>query len=232
LLFWIGVFVAVGLVSYYLSRLQPFPEIGGRFSATALILALLLWISSTSPRTTSGEFPAIIALSVGGIAVIVGVRSMGITKRDVILAPLGGLLFCVGGISLLVDRWDDAGQIEQVGSFLLSSLLVVLELYLAFRGLVIGVPGITWSKSGLRQIKRGLIQGPNGAISHFERSWDMEDEWINAMSHAALVLIHRKLGDKEEVDRQLIELERAGGWDSIDASWSEAIEGALSELSL
>ena len=108
----------------------------------------------------------------------------------------------------------------------------MLELYLAFKGLVIGVPGITWSKSGLRQIHRGLILGPNGAIAHFERSWDMEDPWINSMSHAALVLIHRKLGNTDEESAHLLELEREGGWDSVDLSWTRAIESALSKLNL
>lgn len=157
---------------------------------------------------------------------------MGVTKQDVILAPLGGLLFCVGGISLLVGRWEDSGQAEQIGSFILSSTLVMLEIYLVFRGLVIGVPGITWSKSGLRQIHRGLIHGPNGAISHFERSWDMEDPWINSMSHAALVLIHRELGNSDDEKSHLRELEKEGGWDSVDSSWTEAIESALSKLAL
>jgi hypothetical protein len=108
----------------------------------------------------------------------------------------------------------------------------MLEIYLVFRGLVIGVPGITWSKSGLRQIHRGLIHGPNGAISHFERSWDMEDPWINSMSHAALVLIHRELGNSDDEKSHLRELEKEGGWDSVDSSWTEAIESSLSKLAL
>ena len=232
MLFWIGLFAAVGCVSYYLSRVQPFPEIGGRFAAIVLVLAIILWISNTSPRSASEQFPAVLSVSVGGLAVIWGVRSMGIEKRDVILAPLGGVLFCIGGISLLADRWEGAGQPEQIGSFVLASILVMLELYLAFKGLVIGVPGITWSKSGLRQIHRGLILGPNGAIAHFERSWDMEDPWINSMSHAALVLIHRKLGNTDEEGEHLLELERGGGWDSVDLSWTRAIESALSKLNL
>ncbi len=163
---------------------------------------------------------------------VLGVWNMGVTKEDVILAPLGGVLFCVGGISLLAGRWEEAGQTEQIGSFILASTLVMLEIYLVFRGLVVGVPGITWSKSGLRQIHRGLIHGPNGAISHFERSWDMEEPWINSMSHAALVLIHGKHGNTDEEKLHLRELEKEGGWGSVDSSWAEAIEAALSKLAL
>ena len=232
MLFWVGLFLGVGCVTYYLSRLQPFPEIGGRFAGLVLVFALILWISSTSPRQGSDQFPAALSVVVGGAAVVLGVRNMGVTKQDVILAPLAGVLFCVGGISLLVGRWEDSGQAEQIGSFILASTIVMLEIYLVFRGLVIGVPGITWSKSGLRQIHRGLIHGPNGAISHFERSWDMEDPWINSMSHAALVLIHRELGNSDDEKAHLRELEKEGGWDSVDSSWTEAIESALSKLSL
>ena len=145
MLFWVGLFLGVGCVTYYLSRLQPFPEIGGRFAGRVLVFALILWISSTSPRQGSDQFPAVLSVVVGGAAVVLGVRNMGVTKQDVILAPLAGVLFCVGGISLLVGRWEDSGQAEQIGSFILASTIVMLEIYLVFRGLVIGVPGITWS---------------------------------------------------------------------------------------
>jgi len=220
---------SVGCIGIYLSRLQPFPEIGLRFAFIVLILALFLWIAHNSPRSGSGQFPGLLTALVGGIAVIIGVRSMAFSNHDVILAPLGGILFSIGVISLLVDYWNSANQLQQIISFIMASVVVLLEIYLVFRGLVVGVPGIAWSKSGLRQIRRGLIEGPNGAISHFERSWDMEGPWINSMSHAALVLIHRKLGDVEEENSHMIELEKMGGWESVDSSWVEAIEGALNE---
>ena len=229
MLFWICLFLLMGFVSYYLSGLQPFPEICRRFAAISLSVALLLWISETSPRQGAEEFPAVFSVVLGGLTVVWGFRKMIVTKEDVVLAPLGGILFCVGGISLLSGRWEEAGQSEQLGSFILASTMVLLEIYLAFRGLVVGVTGITWSKSGLRQIHRGLIQGPNGAISHFEKSWDMEEKWINSMSHAALILIHRELGNEEEEKSHLLKLERLGGWAAIDPSWKETIQTALSE---
>ena len=225
--FWILVFVFLAGYTYYLSRFQPFPEEGGRLSAVLSFTALILWIASTSPREAEGEFPAVISVFLGGIFVVSGIRSMSVSKTDVIVAPLAGVLFCLGGVSLLSSRWEYAGQLEQIGSFLLAGTMVSVELYLAFRGLVIGVPGIAWSKSGLRQIHRGLILGPNGAISHFERSWDMEEQWINSMSYAALALIHRKLGNSKEESEYLTELEKMGGWDSVDDSWTKAIEDGL-----
>ena len=227
MIFWIFLFVVLGTYGFYLSRLQPFPEIGGRFAGVLMLTALFLWISSTSPRQGSEDLPSVVSSVIGGVFVVTGIRNMSITKTDVIVAPLGGVLFCIGSISLLSSRWEFAGQQEQIGSFFLASTMVTLELYLAFRGLVLGVPGITWSKSGLRQIHRGLILGPNGAISHFEKSWDMEEQWINSMSYAALVLIHRNLGNVSEEKHSLDELEKLGGWESVDSSWLEAIQNGL-----
>ena len=227
MLLWIVLLCGLGGYCYYLSRLQPFPEKGNRFAMVLFTGALILWISSTSPEEVGGDLPAAISVFLGGVFVVTGIRDMSIMKTDVIVAPLAGILFCIGGISLLSSRWGVATQVEQIGSFLLASTMVTVVLYLSFRGLVIGVPGIAWSKSGLRQIHRGLILGSNGAIAHFERSWDVEDQWINSMSYAALVLIHRHLGNIEEEEQSLAEFEELGGWESVDSSWTQAVEEGL-----
>ena len=228
MLLWIVLLCGIGGYCYYLSRLQPFPEKGNRFAMILFAGALILWMSSTSPGGVGSDLPAAISVFLGGVFVVSGIRDMSLMKTDVIVAPLAGILFCVGGISLLSSRWEVATQTEQIGSFLLASTMVTVEMYLAFRGLVIGVPGIAWSKSGLRQIHRGLILGPNGAIAHFERSWDVEDQWINSMSFAALVLIHRHLGNLDDEGKNLVELEKLGGWESVYSSWIKAVEDGLS----
>ncbi len=230
MLFWIALFAGLGLTVLYYSRHQPFPEISGRFALVLLVTGGLLWLSTTAPRATGESVPAVIATIIGGAAVVIGVVQMSMLRNDVIVGPFGGVLLCMGATSLMVDRWSGMGEAEQIGSFAVASLLVMLEIYLAFRGLVVGVQGISWSKSGLRQVRRGLIHGPKGAISHFERSWDMEDPWINAMSHAALALIHRHSGDAEAEREHVVELEKAGGWESVDQSWIEAIEKALGQI--
>ena len=230
MLFWIALFASLGLTVFYYSRHQPFPEISGRFALMLLITGAILWLSTTAPRETGESVPAVVATVIGGAAVVIGVVQMSILRNDVIVAPFGGVLLCMGATSLMVDRWPGMEQTEQIGSFAVASLLVMLEIYLAFRGLVVGVQGISWSKSGLRQVRRGLIHGPKGAISHFERSWDMEDPWINAMSHAALALIHRHSGDVEAEREHVVELEKAGGWESVDQSWIEAIKEALGQI--
>ena len=230
MLFWIVLFASLGLTVFYYSRHQPFPEISSRFALVLLVTGAILWLSTTAPRETGESVPAVVATVIGGAAVVIGVVQMSILRNDVIVAPFGGVLLCMGAISLMVDRWVGMEQTEQIGSFAVASLLVMLEIYLAFRGLVVGVQGISWSKSGLRQVRRGLIHGPKGAISHFERSWDIEDPWINAMSHAALALIHRHSGDAEAEREHVVELERAGGWESVDQSWIEAIKEALGQI--
>ena len=230
MLFWIALFAGLGLTVLYYSRHQPFPEISGRFALVLLVTGAILWLSTTAPRETGESVPAVVATVIGGAAVVIGVVQMSMLRNDVIVAPFGGVLLCMGATSLMVDRWTGMEQTEQIGSFAVASLLVMLEIYLAFRGLVVGVQGISWSKSGLRQVRRGLIHGPKGAISHFERSWDMEDPWINAMSHAALALIHRHSGDAEAEREHVVELERAGGWESVDQSWIAAIKEGLGQI--
>ena len=74
MILWAVFFALVGTYGYYLSRLQPFPEIGGRFASAVLLMALILWISSTSPREGSEHFPAALAVFVGGTSVAFGAR--------------------------------------------------------------------------------------------------------------------------------------------------------------
>ena len=159
MLYWIVLFGAMGVTVFWYSRKQPFPEISSRFALFLLLISVILWLGNTAPRGGGNDlFPAYLASITGGSAVIYGVIKMSVTKDDVVVAPFGGILFCVGSITLLSERWSGADQLEQIGSFILASILVSLELYLIFRGLIIGVQGISWSKSGLRQISRGLIQ--------------------------------------------------------------------------
>lgn len=225
---WILLFMILGATVFWYSRKQPFPEISGFFAGVLLFIASILWMSTSAPRGEGNELaPAYISTFIGGCAVIYGVIKMSVTDDDVIVAPFGGILFCIGSITLLTERWTEASQTEQIGSFVLASVLVALEIYLIFRGLIIGVQGISWSKSGLRQISRGLIHGRNGAIAHFEKSWDMDEQWINAMSHAALALIYEKENNEKAREEHTMELEKIGGWGAVDESWLETIRKHL-----
>ena len=57
----------------------------------------------------------------------------------------------------------------------------------------------------------------------------MENQWINSMSYAALILIHRHFNNHEKENECLVELEKLGGWETVDISWIEAIERGLAD---
>ncbi|HIE63310.1 MAG: hypothetical protein CXT72_01085 [Methanobacteriota archaeon] len=230
MIFWISLFLILGATVFHYSRAQPFPEKSGKFAFLLITTGLIMIISISAPRPTEDLVAPVVATIIGGLAVIIGTIHMSILRDDVIIAPFGGFLLCIGAIDLLSSQWVGAGQIEQIGSFAFASILVLLEIYLAFKGLVVGIQGISWSKSGLRQIHRGILLGDSGAITHFEKSWDMENQWINAMSHSALSLIYRHLNDENMEKKHTIELEQLGGWQSVDESWIITIENALELL--
>ena len=79
--------------------------------------------------------------------------------------------------------------------------MILLEVFLFWKGLIIGIQGISWSQAALRQLDRGLIDGERGAIAMFEKSWSVDDSWLDAMSHVALVRIHESQGNQTEAAR-------------------------------
>lgn len=227
---WIVFLLALGGACLYLSEHQPFPEISRRFSYLILIMCAVLLISEQGPRNTNPEVPAMISMILGAYGTLIGSWHMAQTLRDVIVAPFGGCLLVVGGISLMVGYWENGGTQEQLSSFLLASVLILMEIYLIFKGLIIGVPGISWSKAGLRQIQRGLLEGPSGALAHFENSWDANEDWLGAMSYAAITKIHRHLGQEKLAIDNEEKLGQLGGWEAVDSAWSDALDDALQSL--
>ena len=182
-----------------MSNRQPFPEFSKNFGILLLFLAIFVKIALSAPDPISllqifGLFTII-----GGLGVVVGVRHMVVTRKDVLIAPFSGALFCAGVTGLFWFEWDSMNSnFEQIISFLLLCLLYSLEVYLVFRGLLIGKLSRAWSQSGLRQIQRGLIEGEKGAISCFEKAWDMEEEHLNSMAYIALVKCNLHIGNIDE----------------------------------
>ena len=116
---------------------------------------------------------------------------------------------------------------ERSGSFILCSLLVLFDIYLVFRTLLIGKLALAWSQAGLRQLRRGLIEGESGAIACFEKAWDEDQEHLNAMAYMALGQIHEHMGRLEEAHHWNERLSQMGGSDAVDPSWPEEIGSAL-----
>ncbi|DAC12209.1 MAG TPA: hypothetical protein D7H76_05365 [Candidatus Poseidoniales archaeon] len=228
---WIFLFLGIGGSCFWLSWHQPFPEISRRYAYLVLMAGSVLIISEQAPRETSETVPMYFALGLGVLGTLKGSWDMTRTMRDVIVAPFAGGMLCAGSAALLVGWWDEGGTYEHISSFILVSALILMEIYLVFRGLIIGVPGLSWSKAGLRQIQRGLLDGPSGAISCFERSWDADEEWLGAMSHAALIRIYIHLEQEESANNSEKYLEEFGGWEVVDSAWIEAIDSALNSIS-
>jgi hypothetical protein len=47
------------------------------------------------------------------------------------------------------------------------------------------------------------------------------------MSHAALALIYEKENNEQARMEHIVQLEKIGGWESVDNSWTEAIKKYL-----
>lgn len=195
-----------------------------------LTFAGILAMSTNSPRLTTEETPIVIAGGMGALGVVLGAIHDR-RNQDVVLAPFAGMWFVAATIAILTQGWDGYSTTEQWFGFLVATTVILLELFLFWKGLVIGVQGRSWSQAALRQLDRGLIDGERGAISMFEKSWSVDESWLDAMSHSALIRIHEFKGNTEAAEKHRHLLERLGGEDGIEDAWLEKIDACLSRLS-
>ncbi len=226
---WIAFLGGTSMLLLWMSRAQPFPEIGGRWAWLMLTLTGTLAVAMNSPRAMNPDLPAIVAGIVGGFGVVVGAVHDR-RKRDVILAPFAGMWFTAATVSALTDGWAFYDNTEQWFGFILATIVILLEILLFWKGLVIGIQGLSWSQAALRQLDRGLIDGERGAISMFEKSWSVDNSWLDAMSHAALIRIHDYVGNSTAAAKHAKLLEQHGGEDTVDAAWLEKIDSCLKRL--
>ena len=228
---WVVLLAFIGGILVYFSRDQPFPEISKKHGLILLSIAGMLWISAASPRQyDEARVAATIVTIVGGIQMLIGAWHIAITNRDVIVGPLAGVLLCAGTGALFAEDWALSSSAEQGTAFITLSVLILLEVYLFFKGMIVGTTARMWSAAGLRQVERGLLSGTRGAVGYFERAWDFEEEYINAMSHLALTKIHSHLGNNELASEHHEKLQRLGGEESMDSAWIDALETSLSRL--
>jgi hypothetical protein len=64
----------------------------------------------------------------------------------------------------------------------------------------------------------------------FEKSWSVDESWLDAMSHAALAKIHTFKGDLVSAKKHTELLERLGGEDSVEQAWLDQIDSCLNRL--
>ncbi|MEE3083221.1 MAG: hypothetical protein VX320_03920 [Candidatus Thermoplasmatota archaeon] len=228
---WIAFIGGTATVLLWMSRAQPFPEISARWAWLMICVAILLAIATQGTRQTSPDVAPILSASIGGIGVILGIRSTSIQKRDVLVAPFASLWLTVGTISLLTTDWNEYNQTEQIVGFLLATSTTFLSTFLLWKGLIIGLQGITWSQAALRQLERGLVDGDRGAISMFEKSWDSEQNWLDAMSHAALMKLYAHRGNERKARHHEKRLNRLGGLESVNKAWLKKIDYSIRKLS-
>jgi L-lactate permease len=228
---WIAFLGVTSILLLWMSRAQPFPEIGGRWAWTMLGLTGILTIAMYSPHEMNNpNLPPLVAGAIGGLGVMIGAMHDR-RKRDVILSPFAGMWFTAATVSILSEGWSSYSNSEQWVGFILATIVILLEIFLFWKGLVIGIQGISWSQAALRQLDRGLIDGDRGAISMFEKSWSVDDSWLDAMSHAALIRIHEYKGNITAVAKHSKLLEQHGGEEIVDSAWIEKIDSCIKRLS-
>jgi len=221
----------LGVILIWMSKSQPFPEHSQKFGILLVTLGCLGFIANQAEREVGSTIEPLILTILGGIGVVVGLIHAVRTRMDVLIAPSSGLLLAVGVISLFSNEWEKLSNFEQISAFALISIIILLNIYLVFRTLLIGKLPLAWSQSGLRQLRRGIVFGDRGAISCFERAWDVDEEHLNAMAYSALSLIYKHFDNDEGYEKWNKRLLELGGKKSIDEAWILEIEDALGKIS-
>jgi len=230
-LFYTGISTILGLILIWMSKNQPFPEHSQKFGFLLVILGSLGFIAEQAEREVGPTVEPLILTILGGVGVVIGLIHAIRTRMDVLIAPSSGFLLVIGTISLFSNEWPTLTGFEQISAFVLISLIIFLNIYLIFRTLLIGKLPMAWSQSGLRQLRRGIIFGERGAISCFEKAWDIDEEHLNAMAYSALSLIHKHHKNEDEYKKWNQRLLELGGFESVDETWISAVEDGLNKLS-
>ena len=223
---------AIGLILYLGSKSQPFPTPSRRLGMLLLMLACLLLLGQTAPRPASVNGHLTFLSVIGAFGLLFGVHHMLRTRREVLVAPMSGFLFCVGVGGLMIQTWSTLNTMEQWSGFLALVVLSGGQVWLVFRGLLIGRLPLAWSQAGIVALNRGQISGPHGALSCFEKAWDVDEEHLNPMAYVALHRINQLLGNEKEVEKWYEALIDSGGEESVAKEWIEAIETALSSINV
>lgn len=221
---------AVSVSLILLSGRQPFPGPSKRYGWLLLTVALLLTIGETAPRPTSLSVHLYLLLAFGSIGLFKGVQNMIVTREEVIVAPFAGILFSVSVTAMMSQQWDELSKFEEFAAFGTIVVIGLGQIWLIFRGLLIGRLPLAWSKAGLLALQRGQIASSRGAIACFEKAWDLEEEHLNPMAWFALSRIYSFMGNEQEEVHWKNRLNEAGGEDAVASEWVEAIDDAISKI--
>ena len=226
----IGFELVISIILILGSKSQPFPTPARRFGWFILMVGGLLLLGQSAPNPTSLEAHLTILSVFGAFGLVGGINLMLRTRREVLVAPMSGFMFCVGVTGLITQTWDELNKFEHWAGFLALVVLAGGQTWLVFRGLLIGRLPLAWSQAGMVALHRGQLRGPHGAIECFEKAWDAEEEHLNPMAYSALSKIFQAL---EETDRATHWNElflESGGSESVAIEWLSAIDDCLSSM--
>tara|TARA_B100001996_G_scaffold368323_1_gene340733 strand:- start:3114 stop:3860 length:747 start_codon:yes stop_codon:yes gene_type:complete len=226
----IGFELVISIILILGSKSQPFPTPAKRFGWFILMVSGLLLLGQSAPNPTSLEAHLAILSVFGAFGLVSGINLMLRTRREVLVAPMSGFMFCVGVAGLITQTWDELNKFEHWAGFLALVVLAGGQTWLVFRGLLIGRLPLAWSQAGMVALHRGQLRGPHGAIECFEKAWDAEEEHLNPMAYSALSKIFQALEDTERATHWNELFLESGGNESVAIEWLSAIDDCLSSM--
>jgi len=228
----LGFELVIAIILILGSKSQPFPTPARRFGWFILVVSGLLLLGQSAPNPTSLEGHLAILSVFGAFGLVSGINLMLRTRREVLVAPMSGFMFCVGVTGLITQTWDELNKFEHWAGFLALVVLAGGQTWLVFRGLLIGRLPLAWSQAGMVALHRGQLRGPHGAIECFEKAWDAEEEHLNPMAYSALSKIFQALDEAEKATHWNELFLESGGNESVAIEWLDAIDECLSNLGL
>ena len=221
----------IGMVLIFGAKSQPFPTPAKRFGTLILIITGLLLLGQSAPNPTSLEAHLGIISVIGAFGLVSGIHYMLNTRREVLVAPMSGFLFCVGVAGLITKTWDELTKFEHWAGFLALVVLAGGQTWLVFRGLLIGRLPLAWSQAGMVALHRGQLLGSHGAVECFEKAWDGDEEHLNPMAYSALYKINLFLDNQQQANHWRELFLEVGGEKSVASEWLVAIDECLSAMS-
>jgi len=228
----LGFELVIAIILILGSKSQPFPTPARRFGWFILVVSGLLLLGQSAPNPTSLEGHLAILSVFGAFGLVSGINLMLRTRREVLVAPMSGFMFCVGVTGLITQTWDELNKFEHWAGFLALVVLAGGQTWLVFRGLLIGRLPLAWSQAGMVALHKGQLRGPHGAIECFEKAWDAEEEHLNPMAYSALSKIFQALDEAEKATHWNELFLESGGNESVAIEWLDAIDECLSNLGL
>lgn len=228
----LGFELVIAIILILGSKSQPFPTPAKRFGWFILIVSGLLLLGQSAPNPTSLEGHLAMLSVFGAFGLVSGINLMIRTRREVLVAPMSGFMFCIGVTGLITQTWDELNKFEHWAGFLALVVLAGGQTWLVFRGLLIGRLPLAWSQAGMVALHRGQLRGPHGAIECFEKAWDAEEEHLNPMAYSALSKIFQALEEAEKADHWNELFLESGGNESVAIEWLDAIDDCLSNMGL